>query len=103
MLASCASGTSGQGIAPQLAAAQPGTLSRCEALTGFSFAGTTITSASLKADGEVKSGVGGVSLSMPAHCVVTGAMNPRTGVDGKPYAIRFEMRLPVGVSSFSVQ
>ena len=31
----------------------------------------------------------------PAHCKVTGALNERTGVDGKRYAIGFEMRLPV--------
>jgi feruloyl esterase len=29
-----------------------------------------------------------------AHCVVRGAVNERTGSDGKPYAIGFEMRLP---------
>lgn len=28
------------------------------------------------------------------HCRVTGSMNPRTGSDGKPYAIGFELRLP---------
>ncbi|MDB5900527.1 MAG: feruloyl esterase [Ramlibacter sp.] len=28
------------------------------------------------------------------HCVLTGAMNPRTGADGKPYAIGFELALP---------
>ena len=28
------------------------------------------------------------------HCLVKGHMHPRTGVDGKPYAIAFEMRLP---------
>jgi feruloyl esterase len=28
------------------------------------------------------------------HCVVRGAVNERTGRDGKPYAIGFEMRLP---------
>jgi hypothetical protein len=28
------------------------------------------------------------------HCVVTGALDPRTGVDGKPYAIGFELSLP---------
>ncbi|MBA4329318.1 MAG: tannase/feruloyl esterase family alpha/beta hydrolase [Polaromonas sp.] len=33
---------------------------------------------------------------MPAHCVVKGLMHERTGpIDGKPYAIGFEMRLPV--------
>ena len=29
-----------------------------------------------------------------AHCVLRGAVNERTGTDGKPYAIGFEMRLP---------
>ena len=32
---------------------------------------------------------------MPAHCKVNGVMHERTGADGKPYAIGFEMRLPV--------
>jgi hypothetical protein len=32
---------------------------------------------------------------LPKHCIVSGAMNDRTGADGKHYAIRFEMRLPV--------
>ncbi len=31
----------------------------------------------------------------PAHCLVQGEANPRTGLDGRPYAIGFEMRLPV--------
>jgi len=30
----------------------------------------------------------------PAHCVLRGAVNERTGTDGKRYAIGFEMRLP---------
>jgi len=32
----------------------------------------------------------------PAHCLVRGALNERTGSDGKRYAIGFEMRLPRG-------
>ena len=32
----------------------------------------------------------------PAHCLVKGALNERTGSDGKRYAIGFEMRLPQG-------
>lgn len=31
---------------------------------------------------------------LPEHCIVTGVANQRTGVDGKSYAIRFELRLP---------
>jgi hypothetical protein len=32
---------------------------------------------------------------LPLHCIVTGKVNERTGVDGKGYAIQFEIRLPV--------
>src|SRR6185369_5360761 len=31
---------------------------------------------------------------LPRHCLVTGNANERTGVDGRTYAIQFEMRLP---------
>jgi pimeloyl-ACP methyl ester carboxylesterase len=31
---------------------------------------------------------------LPAHCVVSGVMDKRTGVDNKPYETRFELRLP---------
>jgi feruloyl esterase len=30
----------------------------------------------------------------PAYCLLQGSVNERTGIDGKPYAIGFEMRLP---------
>jgi feruloyl esterase len=32
----------------------------------------------------------------PAHCLVQGLINPRSGTEGRPYAIGFEMRLPQG-------
>ena len=32
----------------------------------------------------------------PAYCLVKGAIDKRTGADGRPYAIQFEMRLPEG-------
>lgn len=79
---------------PQLTLAASGTLSSCASLTGFTFANTTITSATQVAAGAVTSNADGVALSLPAHCVVTGKMNERTGIDGKKYAINFEMRLP---------
>ena len=31
---------------------------------------------------------------LPGHCVVTGSIDARTGVDGKPYATGFELSLP---------
>lgn len=39
---------------------------------------------------------GGASTGalLPGHCVVTGAINPRVGVDGKNYAIGFQLSLP---------
>jgi tannase/feruloyl esterase len=43
-------------------------------------------------DGSKMQAAGG---GLPKHCIVSGAMNDRTGADGKHYAIRFEMRLPV--------
>lgn len=35
------------------------------------------------------------AASVPDHCLVRGAMNRRTGIDGKPYALQFEVRLPM--------
>ncbi|HUD32709.1 MAG TPA: tannase/feruloyl esterase family alpha/beta hydrolase, partial [Variovorax sp.] len=60
----------------------------CEALAGARLADTTLTSATV-AQGTVINGV-----TLPAHCVVQGRMNPRTGVDGKAYYTGFELRLP---------
>ncbi len=33
-------------------------------------------------------------LEYPVYCLVHGAVDERTGIDGKQYAVRFEMRLP---------
>ncbi len=35
------------------------------------------------------------TASLPAHCQITGALNERTGIDSKPYAIGFELRTPL--------
>jgi hypothetical protein len=40
------------------------------------------------------SGAAGSAASYPAHCKVTGKINQRTGLDGQPYAIGFDIRLP---------
>ena len=79
---------------PQLAAATPAALSgNCEALAGTlaALANTRITSATTVAAGTLK--VAGKDL--PEHCLVAGRMHERvSAVDGKAYAIAFEMRLP---------
>jgi feruloyl esterase len=76
---------------PQLAAARPGTLDACTTLSGFSFAATTTTAASLVPAGTLSN----AGQPVGEHCLVTGRMNERTSpVDGQAYAIGFEMRLP---------
>jgi feruloyl esterase len=58
----------------------------------FSYPRTTLTQVDLALGGSVK--VAGIG-PMPEHCIVKGKMNERKSpVDGKMYAIGFEMRLP---------
>ena len=59
----------------------------------FAPAGTRITAAESVPAGATVTGMA-QPYPMPAHCKVTGRMNERTGSDGKPYAIGFEMRMP---------
>lgn len=35
-----------------------------------------------------------VDVDLPGHCLVQGVIEPRTGSDGKPYGIHFEVRMP---------
>lgn len=81
---------------PRLGAAAPGMLASCADLAAKAgFANTSITSATLAPAGGVTQVLAGVATPMPEHCIVLGKMNQRTStVDGKSYAIGFEMRLP---------
>ena len=78
---------------PQLTQATGATLSACTDLaTRIAYPDTTITAVNSIAAGALA--VGGKPV--PAHCQVLGQMFRRTGpVDGKAYAIGFELRLPV--------
>jgi pimeloyl-ACP methyl ester carboxylesterase len=79
---------------PQLSPAAPGALvGSCESLaTRIAGADTTITAATSIAAGTLV--VGGQPV--PAHCRVTGRIAQHvSAVDGKTYAIGFEMRLPL--------
>ena len=90
-LAACA----GMGTAPpQLAPATGATLASCADLAArVSIPNTTLTSASLVAAGGLTAT--GIATPIPEHCLLRGQMNRRTSpVDGKAYAIGFEMRLP---------
>jgi feruloyl esterase len=79
---------------PHLSAATPATLvGSCATLASkLSFANTTFNSVQDVPAGTLT--VAGKPIA--EHCVVQGQMNQRvSAVDGKPYAIGFEMRLPV--------
>lgn len=66
----------------------------CETLPGtFAAPGVRLTAAQSVPAGLTVSGMA-QPYPMPAHCLVRGVINERTGIDGKPYAIGFEMRLP---------
>ena len=66
----------------------------CEALTkAFQWPSARVVSAEVVAEGAVKPP--GITAPVPEHCRVTGRLAERTSpVDGKPYWIGFEMRLP---------
>ena len=93
LLANC--GGNGTEPLPRLEAASPATLSgTCEALAAKlgSLANTRIGATTTVPAGTLK--VGGQDIAQ--HCLVTGTMHERVSpVDGKAYAIGFEMRLPV--------
>lgn len=80
-------------VIPQLSAAQGATLNgTCAEVAArvSGLANTTITSATAVAAGTVS------GQAVPQHCQIRGEMHRRTStVDGKSYAISFEMRLPV--------
>ncbi|MFM2403175.1 MAG: hypothetical protein RL223_1055 [Pseudomonadota bacterium] len=91
-LAGCG-GADGETTLPRLSAAQPATFSgSCETLAERlgTLADTTISAVTTVAAGTAVSGV-----TSPEHCRLTGEMYRRTSaVDGKSYAIGFELRLP---------
>lgn len=62
----------------------------CSALLGMGVEGGTVKTANYVSatPGEI------TAASFPNHCLVRGSINDRIGVDGKPYAIQFEVRLP---------
>jgi hypothetical protein len=67
---------------------------RCEALASTAVA-PDITQATFVAAGQLSfAGPPPVSVSAPAHCLVQGALAPHVGIDGKNYAIGYELRLP---------
>jgi feruloyl esterase len=77
---------------PPLKAATGATLPACTSLaTQLKLDSTRIESASLVAAGTLKLG----NRDLAEHCLVKGRMHERKGIDGRDYALAFEMRLPL--------
>ena len=63
-------------------------------LSLISVLGSCVTGPGIPSASNVDDPAACAALSGPTHCLVRGAMDARVGVDGKPYEIRFELRLP---------
>src|SRR4051812_18055642 len=89
LLAGCAAD------APRAAPESPSPPLGCPDLstTSLHLPGLKVTRAELVPVGSVTPP--GAAMPLPAHCKLTGTLAERSGsVDGKPYAIGFELRLP---------
>ncbi len=102
LLSSCAGAPSPGG--GNLAASAGGSADRCTALAeglaiAWPDATTQLTSVQYREAGPLQRppGIPGPPappVMLPAHCELTGLLQPHTGVDGQDYAIRFHLRLP---------
>jgi len=73
----------------------------CQALSSAQLDGAVIGKVAYQSAGpaaedpeRMMTGASGRGAMLPAHCVVQGEIEPRTGADGRHYGIRFEVRLP---------
>lgn len=100
VLAGCG-GDDGGGSAPQptpVASTYPVGSENCDAVDQIAVANTRITlkqtvPAGLVAPSGSPAGTT-PTVPVPAHCHVQGKIAERTGIDGKPYAIGFDLRMP---------
>jgi feruloyl esterase len=90
-----ASSAAGPARGPSAAPAPAVTAAACEALARLSRGpalpnrSTVVQSAGLRT-----AGAGADAAAAAEHCEVLGEMDARVGADGRPYAIRFHLRLP---------
>jgi pimeloyl-ACP methyl ester carboxylesterase len=79
---------------PCQAALAPTFQDKCEAMAKGAVAGTITTAKFIPAGPLNLPGPPPISLGAPDHCQIQGALAPHVGIDGKPYAIGYELRLP---------
>ncbi len=89
-LAGCTSPATPPPLAIDAATAE----ARCRTLPERSSLVATQLNTRYVPDGSRRAGNAPTGVVLPGHCVVTGSIQPRTGIDGKPYATGFELSLP---------
>lgn len=78
---------------PAVSTAEVGLHPNCEALSKMQLPHTAMTSAATM-PASPGSNTPVRTSALPEHCVVSGEIEPRIGVDGVHYGINFELRLP---------
>lgn len=66
----------------------------CDELASNPRLPATSVTTTYHAEGTRRAGNAATGATLPGHCVIKGAMNPRVGEDGRNYAIGFELSLP---------
>lgn len=99
LLAGCSSDNNTGPVAytPTVATGATPKIAYSDLSTTFSYPNLTITAVTTVPAGtmEATGGAGSQAVAVPEYCKVTGKLNQRVSpVDGKNYAIGFEMRLP---------
>ena len=83
-----------------VAVAQPGPMdaaearSRCDDLVAHAALGGTTLTADYVAAGSQRPAGAATGDFLPGYCRITGRIDARVGVDGKPYAMGFQLSLP---------
>ncbi|SDO89219.1 feruloyl esterase [Rhodoferax sp. OV413] len=91
LVAGCGGSDGNAAGAPLDASASAAACSKLAAQAGLSAA--TLTSQYVPA-GTKRPGNASSGDFLPGHCTLTGSINPRVGVDGRNYAIGFQLSLP---------
>ena len=94
LLAALLAGCGGNDDAPAPVATAPTPEAACAQMPGKAGLAATTLATKYVAAGTKRPGTLTTGDFLPGHCVITGSIKPRVGVDGKKYATGFELSLP---------
>jgi Tannase and feruloyl esterase len=86
-------------VQAQALGSAPASQTECHRLTALASSSLTISAAQWVGAGPLPSGAARMipflsPVPFPAHCLVRGVLDPRTGLDGVKYGLGFELRMP---------